>query len=335
MIKNSTITAPLTLDHFIVREPFTDFFPPAEFDSYDAFVSDRGTCLKSERRTLVMLLERRRAGVLNANADRFVVKEYYYPLLPRIRTWLQHSKAEHEFRSLLQVQRLGVTAAEPVAFGARRTLLGFVRSCFIITHYVENSHTLEQWIKEGDKLGKTQAELNWSVCGAVGQTFSTLHQGHLFLFTAKPRNILLRRTADTPEIIIIDIPYAFRIAKQSLARWAQAFDLAVFLGNFARVSSEDQKARFYSAYLPDPLGAPREELERRVARAIRWRRNQTPLSSLVHSIRRAAKKWQRRKRKRTASFRGSTKSLFALFELSHIAVFSDLKTAISPLEMML
>jgi hypothetical protein len=65
MFKNFIVTAPLSLDRFIVREPFTDFFPPAEFNSYEAFVSDRGTCLKSEPRTQVMFIERRRAGVLN------------------------------------------------------------------------------------------------------------------------------------------------------------------------------------------------------------------------------------------------------------------------------
>jgi hypothetical protein len=65
---------------------------------------------------------------------------------------------------------------------------------------------LEQWIKETDKLHMTQAELNWSVCGALEQTFRKLHQANFFLFTAKPRNILAQRTADIPEIIIIDVP---------------------------------------------------------------------------------------------------------------------------------
>ena len=302
MITNRTEA--VSSDRFFVREPFDVFFPRSEFAGYDAFVGAQGKCLKSEPRTQIVLLERPSPNGLNEDAEWFVVKKYYYPLLPRLRTWLRHSKAEHEFKSLLEVQRLGVVAAEPVAFGSRRTLVGFVRSCFIITRYVENSHTLEQWIKERKEIGKTQAELNWSVCAAVGQTFRTLHQGNLFLFTAKPTNILLRKTANTPEIIIIDIPYALRISIRFLARRSQAFDLAVLLGNIERISSEESTTSFYIYYLPDPLGAFREELERRVARAIRWRRNQTPLSSLVHSVRRAANTWQRRDRKGTVSFRG-------------------------------
>lgn len=237
-----------------------------------------------------------------------------------MRTWLRHSKAENEFRSLLEVQRPGIAAAEPVAFGVRRTLFGFIRSCFIITRYVESSYTLEEWIKGGDKIGKTQAEQNWSIYNPLGQTFRTLHQEHFFLFTAKPRNILVRRTPNTPQIIIIDIPYALRLAKQPFVRWAQAFDLAVFLGNFARLSSQEQEASFYNAYLPDPLGSSREDLERRVRGAIRWHRNQTPVSWLVHVIRGAVTKSQRQQRKRTGSFRRSAKSLLLMFELAHIAV---------------
>jgi hypothetical protein len=168
----------------------------------------------------------------------------------------------------------------------------------------------------------------------LGQTFRTLHQEHFFLFTAKPRNILVRRTPNTPQIIIIDIPYALRIAKQPFVRWAQAFDLAVFLGNFARLTSQEQEASFYNAYLPDPLGSSREDLERRVRGAIRWHRNQTPVSWLVHVIRGAVKKSQRQQRKRTGSFRRSAKSLLLMFELAHIAVSSDIKTATSLLRIM-
>lgn len=335
MIRSLSRTASLSFDRFIVRESFAGLFPPAEFQDYDAFVRHPGTCLKAEPRTQVRRIECGTAGAANANQARFVVKEYYYPVLPRTRTWLRHSKAEHEFRALLKVQSLGIGAAESVAFGVRRTLLGFVRSCFIITRYVEDSCTLEQWMKQGDELGKTQAEQNWSVGDALAQTFRNLHQRGWFLFTAKPRNILLRRTADTPELIIIDLPYALRISKQPLARWAQAFDLAVFLGNIARISAKDLLDRFYDAYLPDPLGAPREDIERRVTAAIRWRRNQTPVSSLVHTIRSATKKWQRQRKKRDIGVLARLKSILVLINLAHLSERGDLKAAICLLETVL
>jgi len=62
MIKNLTFTAWRFLDWFTVREQFANVFPRAEFDSYGSFVGDRGACLKSEPRTLVVLLKRRCAG---------------------------------------------------------------------------------------------------------------------------------------------------------------------------------------------------------------------------------------------------------------------------------
>lgn len=335
MNQNQFFKTRLLFDHSVVREQFTDFFPPSDFDSYTAFLRAPGECIKSEPRTRVFMLKRGRSGAANENPERFICKEYHYPFLPRLRTWLRHSKAEHEFRSLLEVTRQGIKAAEAVAFGTRRTLFGYVRSCFIITRYVENSFTLEEWIKEADRLAMSEAELNWSISGALGRTFRTLHEARFFLFTGKPRNILVRRTADIPEIIIINLPYALHISKQPLARWAQAVDLAVFLGNFERASSEEQKASFYAAYLPDPLGDFREDLERRVRAAIRWRRTETPVSSLVHSIRRAGTKWQHQKRKRTSSLRADRKLLLALFESSYITDASHFETAISLVEMML
>jgi hypothetical protein len=294
MINNFSVTTLLSLDRCVVRQPFTDFFPSREFNSYEAFVSAPGKCLKSEPRTQVVILERL-GKALNGKTERFVLKEYYYPILPSFRTWARQSKAEHEFRSLQYVQSLGIGAAEAVAFGARRTLLGFVRSCFIVTHYVENSFTLEDWIKGGDEFTKTSIERDWPFYEALGKTFRIFHQERFFLFTAKPKNILLRRTDSIPEIVIIDIPYALRLTNRFLARRAQALDLAVFLGNIERIASEEQRAIFYNSYLPDPLGAPSETLERRLADAIRWRRNQTPVSWLVHSVRRAGKKWPRKK----------------------------------------
>ena len=275
-------------NRLVVRKPFLEIFSPSVFNSYDAFVTASGECLKSEPRTSVVLLERRRPGA--ETPERFIVKEYYYPVLPRMRTWLRHSKAEHEFRSLLEVAELGVQAAEPVAFGARRTPFGFVRSCFIVTCYVENALTLEQWAKESPQLGLSENEFNWSVCQALGRTFRTLHLARFFLFTAKPRNILIRRTGASPEIVLIDLPYALRIRARYFAGGAQALDLAVFLGNVASLLPEHQIAKFYTGYLPDPLGRTMEELSCRIADAIRWRRNETPISAVVHELRRSVKK---------------------------------------------
>jgi hypothetical protein len=274
------------LNRVVVAEQFSDLFPSNEFDSYDAFVSTGGECLKSEPRTLVVRFERRRPET--KEEQRFIIKEYYYPAVPRTRMWLRHSKAEHEFRSLLEVAELGISAAQPVAFGDRRTVFGCVRACFLVTCYVENAVTLEQWADEARQLG-SPAESTWPVCQALGKTFRTLHVARFFLFTAKPRNILVRRTGASLETILIDVPYALRVRGKYFARYVQAFDLAVFLGNVAGLLPQHQISTFYKGYFPDPLGGAPEELQSRIAEAIRWRMNQTPVSRVVHHLRRSVK----------------------------------------------
>ena len=96
---------------FVLREPFAPYFPAAEFHDYAAFLDRRGMDLKTERRTRVVLL-RRRAIVEEAEETRsFILKEYRYPLIPRIRTGLSISKAEQEFDSLLYLGCLDIQAA--------------------------------------------------------------------------------------------------------------------------------------------------------------------------------------------------------------------------------
>ena len=274
----------------VIRKQFSDFFPPCEFNTYQAFTSIGGECLKSEPRTKVILFERERQGA--QSAERFIIKHYYYPLLPRARTWYRHSKSEHEYRSLLRVSELGIHSAEPVAFGVRRTITGCVFACFIVTRYVENTVTLEQWAEQLAKL--EPAEANWLVCQSLGQTFRRLHLAGFFLFTAKPRNILIRRTEDSFETILIDLPYALRIRPEFLGRYAQAFDLAVFLGTAARVLPAQQVHTFYKGYFPDPLENKSGDLVCRLAGAIRWRRNETPVSRTVHKLRRSMKEFARK-----------------------------------------
>jgi hypothetical protein len=285
MIQRSAYRAPFR--RVVVRKQFSDLFPSEEFNSYSAFVTTSGECLKSEPRTRVVRFERRRPGA--EAKERFIIKEYYYPFLPRTRTWYHPSKAEHEFRSLQKVAELGIHAAEPVAFGVRRSIAGCVHSCFIITRYVENAITLEQWADETQLFCLPEPQSNWPVCQALGRTLRTLHLARFFLFTAKPRNILIRRTEDSFEPVLIDLPYALRVRWRYLARYAQALDLAVFLGNVAGLLPQHKLSAFYKAYFPDPLGEAPEELQSRIAEAIRWRMNQTPVSRVVHHLRRSVK----------------------------------------------
>jgi tRNA A-37 threonylcarbamoyl transferase component Bud32 len=286
----ATTSVPLNADRgrrFMICQPYESYFPPAEYAGYDAFLNAGGEPVKSERRTRVVLLRRPENPPREKTMRSFVLKIYRYPFLPRIRTGLRISKAEQEFNSLRFINRQGVPAAEPVAFGVERTRLGFVRSCFIITSFVEGTVNLSQWRYDSDLNKDRGAELTHFLLRQIGAMFRRLHEIRFFLFTAKTKNLLIReQSATAPEIFFVDVPYARTLRWRPIARWAQCRDLGFFLGNFLPALTESERASFYESYLPDPLGGSATALRREVQRAMRSKQNLTPISALVHGFKR-------------------------------------------------
>ena len=218
---------------FLVCQSYEDYFPATEYASYDAFLNADGEPVKSEPRTRVVILRRVVKGPQEESIRSFVLKIYHYPLLPRIRTGLRISKAEQEFNSLRYLNRQGVPAAEPVAFGVERTRLGFVRSCFVITGFVEGAVNLSRWRSESSQQQPPNTDENHFLLRQLGTMFRRLHDVRFFLFTAKTKNILIRgESTGSPEVIFVDTPYARTLRWRPIARWAQGRDLGLFLGNF-------------------------------------------------------------------------------------------------------
>lgn len=272
---------------FFVCQSYRDYFPAIEYASYDAFLNAEGEPVKSERRTRVVILRRRTNRPQEEAIRSFVLKIYRYPLLPRIRTGLHISKAEQEFHSLYYLNQQGVRAAEPVAFGVERTRLGFVRSCFIITRFVEGAVNLSQWRSESNQQYLRDTGRNHFLLKQLGAMFRRIHDVRFFLFTAKTKNILIRgESTRSPEIFFVDTPYARTLRWRAIARWAQGRDLGLFLGNFYPALSESETSAFYEGYLPDPLGRSSVTLRGHAQRAMRSKQNLTLISALVHSIKR-------------------------------------------------
>lgn len=274
----------------VLRKAFSDYFPATRFPDYATFVGTRGKVLKSERRTGILLL-RLAVGEREADERSFILKEYRYPLAPRIRTWLRISKAEQEFNGLLYLQRLGVQAVNPVGFGLRRSRFGFVRSCFIMTVLLEDALNLKEWSREEERLTLGARPQRGAVLRRLGEAFRRCHEARFFFYTAKPKNILMRRRgAEQPVPFFIDVPYARSLPLWPLSRWAQGRDLGMFLGGFlTSLTCRDQDA-FYEGYLPDPLGGSPDALRKRVGRAMRASQNRTLLSALVHRGKRGVRK---------------------------------------------
>ena len=284
---------------FYVSASFASYFPAAEFPDYNDFVKIAGQTVKQDHRTRVVLVYRRDEEGAEKSACAFIVKSHRYPVMPRIRTGFRISKAENEFKALLYLKQLGVAAVEPVAYGAERTRLGFVRSCFIITRYLEQATTLADWHWENHN--KEESERRAARLRRLGAIFHQLHGERFFLFTAKPRNILLRPLPDIDDDLhILDTPYARTLRWGPLARWAQGRDLGYCLGSFhPNVTTEDLES-FYEGYLPDGLGRSNNSIRRRISRAIRVQRNITPLARVVEAVKNYLRIKRRLRRARRA-----------------------------------
>jgi hypothetical protein len=277
---------------FAVREAFAHYFPIGAFGDYSDFVKSTGTCLKAEPRTRVTLLCQQGTGPAGGTSRDFVLKTYHYPFFPRFRTGFRISKAEQEYNALLNLARLGIPAAEPVAFGVEKTLFGFVRSCFLMTVYVGKTSNLSSHRKNNKGLRDKISVKHYDVIlRQTGERLRRLHHLRFFLFTPKDNNILLQCLSEqSVETLFIDVPYVRTLRWWPLARWAQKRDLAVFLGSFLPYPTDSEHAPFYEAYLPDPLGGSAQTLVRRVGKAIKVKQNKTLVSSWVHRIKRILRK---------------------------------------------
>jgi hypothetical protein len=278
-----------------VRERFARYFPTSRFPDYRALFGAAGEAIKTEARTRVALLTARAREERPDDAKAFVLKCYSYPFLPRIRTGFSTAKAEREFKNLLTLGRYGVLAVEPVAFGVERTRVGFVRSCFLITRFVEASENLTSQAYISLSRQANGDNIRDSILKQIGRHLRHLHNAGFFLFTPKAKNILFRQGADgIVETLFVDIPYARTLRWRPLARLAQGRDLGVFLGSFLPEANDGDLDLFYETYLPDPLGATSPRLRRRVIKCMRAKQNRTFLSSLIHGIKRRWRTFPRR-----------------------------------------
>jgi hypothetical protein len=278
---------------FLVCAKYDSYFPKEEYGEYELFLNAAGDLVKSEARTRIVILKRRLNRSQGATTRSFVLKIYRYPLLPRVRTAFRISKAEREFANLRYINEQGLLAAEPVAFGVERTGLGLVRSCFLITSLVEGVVDLCQWKSHDVKQSGAGTSQSHDILKRIGRTFRRLHEARFFLLTAKTKNLLIRRdSTGSPEIFFIDVPYARTLRWRAIARWAQGRDLGLLLANFYPGLTESETSSFYQGYLPDPLGGSATALRRYAKRAMQSQQNITPMSALVHDLKRnLRRKW--------------------------------------------
>jgi tRNA A-37 threonylcarbamoyl transferase component Bud32 len=269
-----------------IAAEYADYFPAVDFPDYGAFLAVLGSAVKRERRTLVTIVQRSREGFPVDEVSSFVLKVYKYPVLPRLRTALQISKAEREFNGLRYLNEIGIGAAQAVGYGVQRDAFGFVRSCFVITRFIDDSINLAKWYTEVNDQDELDGKRVDAVFTELGRILRRLHRAHFFLFTAKSKNILISKHHAPDQLFLIDLPYARTLPWRIFARWAQARDIGVLLGNVATSLSERAIELFYRSYLPDPLGYSAKAVRRYALRQMRAKQNRTAISRWVHNMKR-------------------------------------------------
>lgn len=259
-----------------VSGEYVDTFSNDVFQDYTAFASLPGDTLKEEDRTKVVHV-REVAEAALAEPATFVLKEYRYPPLARLYTWLLPSKAEREFAGLAQCRDWGVPSVEPVACGARRTASGMVQSCFVLTRHEDGTVPLRSWLKAGHTAAAPGREQLAALLTEVGRHLRTLHARRFFLLTAAAKNILVREEEGRLAWRFIDLPYARFLRPRPLARLGQRRDLGAFSGSVAKFTGPDAFEPFFAAYLGDPLGGSDATVRRLARSGARVHNNETLL----------------------------------------------------------
>jgi len=269
-----------------------DFFPARSFESYEAFETLAGESIKQEFRTSVRLVEREADGV----RERFVLKVYLNPHVSGILTCRSASMAEQEFRNLATCAELDVKALEPVAFGERRGLGGMVKSCFVITRFVDNAMDVRGWMRERGEWWREETAPLAEILAELGVCLRRLHSSGFFLKTSNLRNILLHRSdvsgdvvkgkGASIELILLDLPEAGYVRAERRARQSQMKDLGAISGPILRRAPAAFLDPFYQAYLPDPLGDSNEGLRSAATRAAAIHNNTTPVSQFRRRLHR-------------------------------------------------
>jgi hypothetical protein len=191
-----------------------------------------------------------------AGGPGFYLKRYYYATWrKRFRTMLRGTffgvhRGEAEYAALQAMRNLGINAARPVAYGARR-LAHFVTACFLITEEVPGSTNLTTFASDvaAGRRALTRAE-RLAMIARLARQVTEMHaagfcHGQMFW-----RNILVRRGLDgQPEFFFLDAqpPPSWRRVSPTAAWWHR--ELANLLISALPFTTRTDRLRFLRHYL--------------------------------------------------------------------------------------
>jgi len=242
-------------------------------------------CVESFREQLAYLENhpelRGRGNLLSDNAGKLVWKvELPGDNGPRIvacklcqgkKPWryvLNLSHPAREWRNYQAIYRLGIPAAEVLAYGETRR--GWkLESSFIVTEFIADTRDGRDFMPGG--VRRDDLPLRGRFCELVAPHLAKLHRHGFFHKALHSRNILYRgETSETLEVFFIDVARC-RIRPRRLMSYPILFDLYTFLRDLALPAEES--LAFIACYLGHYPDCPftGEQLEKRL-RAFRRHR---------------------------------------------------------------
>jgi tRNA A-37 threonylcarbamoyl transferase component Bud32 len=156
--------------------------------------------------------------------------------------WLRATKARCEFENYATFERLGVPAADRIAWGEERNLLGCPERAFIITRAVPDACELDGFFRDGRPHGE-----RLQVLRELAEIVRRLHEAHFYHYDLVWRNILVSRNSrDGPRLFLIDCPRG-GFAQFGRAR-KRLRDLASLDKSAAQFCSRAERLRFLLLY---------------------------------------------------------------------------------------
>lgn len=211
------------------------------------------------------------------NGEQIFFKRYVYRK-PRLKHWLQPSKAVVEAAGYDDLIQLGIPTPEVLAYGEHRTF-GILKAAFIVTRGIPDVTGLDLY------LARCWLKMDYAIKIDIyrklkSQLISQIQQAHangFFHQDIKLRNLLVNMTKDSPRIYWIDCPHSRTSHANNFRGIVTDFIAMARVGY--RVLTPGQRMRFLLDYTNH-----NRELARRIYRVIAKAFEKKPPRPLWHLL---------------------------------------------------
>jgi hypothetical protein len=176
-------------------------------------------------------------------------KEYHYPK-PSWRFLGRASKARREFQNYAAFAKIGIQAAERVAYGERRDLIRRLHSAFIITRAIPDVITLTEFFKQhGSRDVPGSTALRAQLLSQLAFMTKRIHAANFFHNDLYWRNVLVTWVPPEARLWWIDCPRGGFKRRAFWPNRKQIKDLASLDKIAAQLCTPKERIEFVKRYL--------------------------------------------------------------------------------------